>query len=720
MKINKLIWICLIAVMAIISTCKKVEKEMLVTTGTVLNILTTSAEVSIKILDLGEGATQYGHCWSTTPGPTVSNTKTERGIPEIGDFKYSLTSLVPNTKYYIKAYISRGNNVAYGSEINFTTASADLPELTTTAVTGITQSSAVSGGNITSQGGTPVTARGVCWSTATITALTNNKTTNGSGTGSFTSEISGLSAGTTYYVRAYATNDGGTKLGNELSFPTNSDTPVPPMVTTATVTSITAISAVCGGEVTNEGSSPVTLRGVCWSTSANPTPANFKTDNGNGMGSFVSNLTGLLPGTTYYVRAFATNSGGASYAYGEEKSFPTAAVVPTISTVPITAVTSTAAKSGGAITSAGGAPILGKGVCWNTTGSPAFNDDKTDDGIGSDSYVSNLSGLAPGTKYYVKAYAKNSAGTGYGDEQIFTSADAPDVITLDPASITNTTVIYNGKVNANLGSSVITFEYEKWEYGLEGYSMSVAAVPSPVTGSAWTDVSAAVTGLISGKAYHFRIKAVNVYGTTYGDHIVFTTTVKDPDGNVYTPVTVPGGNVWMKENLKTTKYANGNPIPRKLTTVVYPDDPGYGWYNNDSTSYKDLYGALYNYGAIRNNSVCPDGWHVAADEWTTLINSLGGNAWGGKLKETGTVHWSTPNTGAANSYDFTALPGGTWNSFYNYDGIGFIGGWWTMTTDLLDKPIRVLMSYDDVVIYTPGSDATEKNFGYSVRCVRNQ
>jgi uncharacterized protein (TIGR02145 family) len=283
-------------------------------------------------------------------------------------------------------------------------------------------------------------------------------------------------------------------------------------------------------------------------------------------------------------------------------------------------------------------------------------------------------------------------------------------------------VTFNGKVNANLGSSIVTFEYEKWEYGLEGYSMSVTALQSPVTGSTETNVSAVVTGLISGKAYHFRIKAVNAYGTTVGDHIVFTTTAKDPDGNVYSLITVTGGTVWMKENLKTTKYADGTPIPKKLTSIIYPDDPGYGWYNNDSATYKNTYGALYNYGAIKNShQLCPDGWHVAGDEWTTLINLLGGNAWGGKLKESGTIHWASPNTGAADSYDFAALPGGELNgSNFTYDGINILGGWWTMTTDLLGNPVCVLMYNNMVNLYTPGNDTFGKYYGYSARCVRDQ
>jgi uncharacterized protein (TIGR02145 family) len=716
MNRKKLIIFLIISLIFCFPACKKTEKEMLVTTGAVSNILTTTADITGDILDLGEGATKYGHCYSTSPNAKISGSKTDFDDPSIGGFTSALTSLTPGTKYYIKAYLSRGTVVVYGSEINFTTASADLPELTTSVVSGITKTGAVSGGNITSQGGTPVTTRGVCWSTATITALTINKTTNGSGTGSFSSEISGLSAGTTYYVRAYATNSGGTKLGNEVSFSTTPDTPVPPTVTTASVTGITSNSAVCGGEVTNEGSASVTLKGVSYNTSANPTILNSTTNNGAGPGSFVSSITGLDPGTKYYVRAYATSSAGTTY--GTENNFTTSAVVPTLTTVPITNITSTTASSGGAITNSGGAPVIGKGVCWKTSSGPTITDPKTDDGIGTVSYVSSLTSLSQGTKYYVKAYATNSAGTGYGDEYVFTTATAPIVKTLASTGINNTFATLHGTVIANQSAATVTFEYEK--YGTTGF-ISIPAVPGTVNGLTETNISATLTGLVSGAAYSIRVKAVNTYGTSTGENSLLETTIKDPDGNIYTPITVSGGTVWMKENLKTTKYADGTPIPKKLTTVLYPDVPGYGWYNNDSMTYKNTYGALYNYGAVRygGHQLCPDGWHVPGQEWITLINSAGGNAWGGKLKETGTVHWLSPNTGATNFANFTALPGGEWNIWYNYEGLGILGAWWTMTTDILDNPIYILIYYDDVLMYTSPADSYIKLSGFSVRCIRD-
>jgi V8-like Glu-specific endopeptidase len=218
-----------------------------------------------------------------------------------------------------------GNNDSDGQDASPITVIATLPTVTTNSVTSITTTSAVCGGNVTSDGGATVTARGVCWSTSPNPTIYNSKTVNGSGTGSFTSNISGLSPNTTYHVRAYATNSVGTSYGVDRPFTTQ--TPVtPPTVTTNSVTSITTTSAVCGGNVTSDGGATVTARGVCWSTSPNPTIYNSKTVNGSGTGSFTSNITGLNPATTYHVRAYATNSAGTSY--GVDRQFTTDSLPP--------------------------------------------------------------------------------------------------------------------------------------------------------------------------------------------------------------------------------------------------------------------------------------------------------------------------------------------------------------------------------------------------------
>ncbi len=193
--------------------------------------------------------------------------------------------------------------------------------VTTNNITDITLTTAQCGGDVslTSVDGLKVTARGVCWSTKPNPTINDNKTSDGSGTGSFTSNLINLTENTTYYVRAYATNEKGTSYGEEKSFKTLEITL--PAVATSNITNIKVSSATCGGNVTSDGNGTVTARGVCWSTSPNPTINDNKTSDGSGTGSFTSNLINLTENTTYYVRAYATNEKGTSY--GEEKSFKT-------------------------------------------------------------------------------------------------------------------------------------------------------------------------------------------------------------------------------------------------------------------------------------------------------------------------------------------------------------------------------------------------------------
>ena len=202
----------------------------------------------------------------------------------------------------------------------------DNPTVTTSNITNITETTATGGGEVTDDGGSAVIARGVVWSTSSNPTLETKDgyTTDGSGTGSFTSDITNLTPGTTYYVRAYATNDAGTAYGNEVSFKTTFSETQLPSVTTENITNISVYSATGGGNVTNDGGATVTARGVVWSTSQQPTLTSndgYTTD-GSGTGSFTSNLTGLEPNTRYYVRAYATNNVGT--AYGSEINFTTA------------------------------------------------------------------------------------------------------------------------------------------------------------------------------------------------------------------------------------------------------------------------------------------------------------------------------------------------------------------------------------------------------------
>ena len=197
-------------------------------------------------------------------------------------------------------------------------------------------------------------------------------------------------------------------------------------------------------------------------------------------------------------------------------------------------------------------------------------------------------------------------------------------------------------------------------------------------------------------------------------------TVTDADGNLYNTVTI-GTQVWMQKNLKTTKYSNGDAIPNvtDATAWISLETGAYCWFRNDSATYKDDYGALYNWFAaadIRN--VCPTGWHVPSDaEWTTLTTYLNGDSVAaGKLKETGTNHWRTPNTGATNVTGFTALPGGERDIAGTFDSWTGWGHWWSSTeVSTANAYLRYMVFRDSNV----GTANTYKSNGFSVRCLKD-
>lgn len=212
--------------------------------------------------------------------------------------------------------------------------------------------------------------------------------------------------------------------------------PLLPIVITDAVSNITATDADCGGEVLDEGSMPVTARGVCWSIYPSPSLTNSHTNDGTGLGVFSSRLTGLTAGTTYYVRAYATSGVGTEY--GNEVTFVPAGV-PVTTIENAWATTKTSITSYGWITNNGGSPVTEYGFCYNTTGNPTTSDSVKvvgyTDNVGV-RFTGLISGLTPNTLYYVRVYAINAMGTGYSSvAQIRTDADTVNVQISGPSAI---------------------------------------------------------------------------------------------------------------------------------------------------------------------------------------------------------------------------------------------------------------------------------------------
>lgn len=292
-----------------------------------LYVTDTSAFLSMKYQ--GNTSSKFnskGICFSTSPEPTIYDSYIgflNSGLyPTDGTYEEYVRTLEPNTKYYLRGFVKDDKAIAYGNELSFTTNNVilSLAEVSTNAVSSITQNSAISGGNITGNGNSPVTAKGICYSSTTNTpTIMNSIVAGGSGLGSFSSNLEALTPSTTYYVRAYATNSIGTAYGNPVSFNTT-DISVP-VITTKPASFITQTSAISGGKVLSNGGAKITSRGICYNKTGSPTISSNIIPNSSGLDSFTSDLAGLDPSTTYYVRAYATNSQGT--AYGNQISFKT-------------------------------------------------------------------------------------------------------------------------------------------------------------------------------------------------------------------------------------------------------------------------------------------------------------------------------------------------------------------------------------------------------------
>jgi uncharacterized protein (TIGR02145 family) len=499
----------------------------------------------------------------------------------------------------------------------------ELPVLTTQPLIDITLNSAKSGGNITIDGGDDIISRGLVWSSITNPSLEQHIgiTAEGAGKGVFTSKMENLTSNTVYYLRAYATNSAGIAYGNEISFTTLA-VQIPEIITTD-VNSITLTSANSGGNITTDGGDQIISRGLVWNTTVNASMEQHTgiTTEGSGKGIFTSKMENLTPNTMYFIRAYATNSAG--IAYGTEISFTTLAVqIPEVTTSDVKGITQTTASSGGNVIFNGGASVTEYGICWGTDSVPTISDSKTIDGSGEGIFTGELTGLNAGTEYFVRAYATNSSGTGYG------------------------------------------------------------------------------------KAISFRTD----------DKIE---TVTDIDGNIYHTITI-GDKVWMAENLKTTRFNDGTPIPFITGTIEWSNNLtiAFSIFNNE-ISYADTFGRLYNWNCVNEKHLPPKGWHVASDEeWSALIDFYGGEAIAGsKLKESGTEHWTSPNAFANNESGFTALPGGC--RFYSgsFYGINDNGYYWTST----QSPNPTYAWFRKISYNSSGviRDDDPKRNGYSVRCVKD-
>jgi len=387
-------------------------------------ITKTSAVAGGEIVDSGiQMIINKGICWQTSTNPSIDDFLTDEGAGS-KDYLSNLTGLTPGTTYFYRAYASNNTGTGYGDVKSFATHPLGVPIVITIEVSSVTYTSAISGGEIPDNGDSDILDKGVCWNISSKPTINDNLTNDGQGAGAFVSVLAGLSPATTYYYRAYATNNVGTAYGEELSFQTPAIPP--PDIVTYDATNITATSVECSGSASSDTINTILSKGTCYSLSGAPSTSDLLTDEGSGSGSFSSLITGLLPGTTYFIRAYAITAYGTYY--GNEKSFTTNDTLPEVETVEVMVIKAMCAIVAGSVLTDGGDPVISRGFCWSESTDPTLSDQVVTSGTGTGDFTGALNNLNPSTTYYVRSFAINSVGTVYGNELTFTTKDPADWI----------------------------------------------------------------------------------------------------------------------------------------------------------------------------------------------------------------------------------------------------------------------------------------------------
>ncbi|WP_309642579.1 FISUMP domain-containing protein [Flavobacterium sp.] len=527
-----------------------------------------------------------------------------------------------------------------------------LPSITTTPASAINMTTATSGGVLTSSGGTVILSRGVCYSTSPNPTTDDLKIVKPGSLGTFVCNFTGLTAGTQYYVRAYAKNSVGTAYGAEINFTTTTTAIALPIVTTNDeATDITETTANIGGNVTSAGGATITARGICYATTENPTIISTVANATGTTGTFTSSLTGLSASTVYYARAFATNSGGTGY--GAQITFTTSGTtigdLPILTTTDATSITDTGALSGGNVTSAGSSAITTRGICYATSELPTISDNILPVSGTTGSFGSTLSGLTADTMYFIRAYATNSSGTAYGNQIMFTTTGGTATDPID--------AVCDG-------------------------TQPTAVVPiTSSTGKIWMDrnlgASRAATSSKDYKAYGCLYQ----WGRGNDDHASITWS----RGEVGSFGELAG----VADNGTTTVHSTTN-TPGNALFVT--DDQGiYDWRSPQNDG-------LWQ-GVSGINNPCPSGYRLptqAEFEAETVSYSI------------------TGSTSAFNSIHKFPLAGDRAFDSGSVRGQGVDAAFWTSSIDLNDS-FNVYISANEM--YPDASSG--RSAGHSVRCIKN-
>jgi len=567
----------------------------------------------------------------------------------------------------------------------------------------VTKSTAISGGNITDAGSSPIIVRGVCWNKSGNPTVSDNKTNDGSGAGIFTSNITGLDSNTSYYVRAYAINSTDTAFGNQLTFSTVQNQEFITIGTQTWMTTNLNVSTYGNGDTI-----PQVKDSVVWQTLTTGAWCYYGNNSGNGTvygklyNWYAMNDPRRLAPVGWHVPSdlewtkLTDYLGGLLVAGGKMKETGTSHWV-----TPNTG----ADNASGFLGLPGGtrnrqpynfASIGYTASWWSDTTFPG------------DIYFSSARSLSySSSNVIVGGVIDNSRSNGYSVRCIKdTILNQPSLLTIPLSSITKISAVSGGNVFDNGGSSIVA----------RGVCWNKSGNPTVSDnktndGSGLGSFKSNILGLDSNTTYYMRSYAVNNTNTAYGNQFIFTT-----EGNLES-VTI-GTQTWKLKNLDMVTYRNGDTIPEVQDSATWASLTTGAWcYYQNNSAYGPIYGKLYNWYAVNDpRGLAPSGWHIPSDaEWITLTNFIGTTLTGGKMKEAGTNHWLSPNISADNSSGFTALPGGFRVGAFKY--IYTQGSWWSSSIDSNTEGawIRTLGS-NYATIYR---DPYYKYSGLSVRCVRD-
>ncbi len=391
--------------------------------------------------------------------------------------------------------------------------------------------------------------------------------------------------------------------------------------------------------------------------------------------------------------------------------------LPTLETVDIVQISISEVITGGLIQGNGGSAIFSKGVVWSTSSGPTIDlPSKTIDGSGDANFVSRITGLSSNTNYFVRAYATNEVGTNYGNQLTF---QIKSLATIETAAVTQITI--DGAISGGLiessGGSPVSAKGAVWSTS-PGPTISLPT--KTMDGPGCCNFVSYLTGLNSNTTYFVRVYATNEVGTSYGNELSFVTGLYDLEGHRYETVQI-GTQIWMAENLNTSKYRNGDPISNVGSQPEWEGLVSGAWcyYNND-LQFAEPYGRLYNWFAVTDlRKLCPAGWHVPIDqELTSLTDFLGGEGIaGGKVKVAGTSYWNPPNAGATNESGFNHYPNGYRGVGANFKNLGISGYVWSSTESGPNTALIRGAVFDVTIFFHYGNPS--KRDGYSVRCLKD-